>query len=103
MPSSMLNPRLTEQAMGPADYADVERTAAWVGRTMAAMQVWDILRAVEWAASDGQTSASSISIYGKGEMGIVALYAAFLDERIQQVILNDPPGSHWQGPALLNV
>jgi hypothetical protein len=44
-----------------------------------------------------------ISIYGKGEMGIVALYAGLFDERVKQVILNDAPGSHWQGPALLNV
>ena len=36
-------------------------------------------------------------------MGILALYAGLFDERVQQVILNDPPGSHWQGPALLNV
>jgi hypothetical protein len=25
------------------------------------------------------------------------------DDRVQQVILNGAPGSHWQGPALLNV
>jgi len=36
-------------------------------------------------------------------MGVVALYAALFDERIQQVILNEPPCSHWQSPALLNV
>src|SRR5438552_14274196 len=46
---------------------------------------------------------ASLSLYGKGEMGMLALYAALLDERVQQVILSDPPASHWQGPALLNV
>ena len=97
-----LNPRLTELSMSPADYTDVERSAVWIGRTIAAMQVWDILRTVEWAVSEEKVPASSISIYGKGEMGIVALYAGLFDERIKQVILNDPPGSHWQGPALLN-
>jgi hypothetical protein len=99
----ILNPRLTEQSMAAADYTDVERTAVWAGRTVAAMQVWDILRAVEWAASDEKLPTSPVSIYGKGEMGIVALYAAVFDDRIKQVILNDAPGSHWQGPALLNV
>ena len=98
-----LNPRLSELTMSPADYADVERSAVWVGRTIAAMQVWDILRTVQWAVSEERLSPSSISVYGKGEMGIVALYAGLFDERIKQVILNDPPGSHWQGPALLNV
>ncbi len=99
----ILNPRFTEQSMSAAEYADVERTAAWVGRTMAAMQVWDTLRAIQWIADEEKLSASSFSLYGKGEMGIVALYAALFDERVNQVILNDAPSSHWQGPALLNV
>lgn len=99
----MLNPRLTEVPMSPADYTDVERTAVWVGRTIAATQVWDTLRAIEWAVNEEGISAPSISLYGKGEMGIVALYAGLFDGRITQVILNDAPGSHWRGPALLNV
>ena len=99
----ILNPRLTELSLTAAEYADVERTAAWVGRTIAAMQVWDTLRAVEWAIREQGVSAPSISIYGKGEMGIVALYAALFDDRVRQVILNNAPGSHWQGPALLNI
>jgi cephalosporin-C deacetylase-like acetyl esterase len=99
----ILNPRLTEQSISAVDYTDVERTAVWAGRTIASMQVWDVLRAVEWTASDEKLPTSSVSIYGKGEMGIVTLYAALFDERIKQVILNDAPGSHWQGPALLNV
>ena len=99
----ILNPRFTEQSMSAAEYTDIERTAVWVGRTIAAMQVWDILRAVDWAADEEKISTSSISVYGKGEMGILALYAALFDERIKEVILNDPPASHWQRPALLNV
>jgi hypothetical protein len=31
------------------------------------------------------------------------LYVALRDPRVGQVILNEPPASHWQGPALLNV
>jgi hypothetical protein len=99
----MLNPRLTEQSMSPAEYTDVERTAVWVGRTIGAMQVWDILRAIQWVTEEEKLSTSSISLYGKGEMGILTLYAALFDERVSQVILNEPPASHWQGPALLNV
>jgi cephalosporin-C deacetylase-like acetyl esterase len=99
----VLNPRFTEQSMTPAEYADMERSSVWVGRSIAAAQVWDILRALDWATREEKLSASSIAIYGKGEMGILCLYAALFDERIKQVILTDPPGSHWQGPALLNV
>src|SRR6185503_4836722 len=78
----MLNPRLTEVPMSPTDYTDVERTSVWVGRTIAAMQVWDTLRAIDWAVNEEGISAPAISIYGKGEMGIVALYAGLFDQRI---------------------
>lgn len=99
----ILNPRFTEEAMNATEFANLERTAVWTGRTIAAMQVWDILRAVRWALDDEKLSPSSISIYGKGDLGILSLYAALFEERIQQVILSDPPASHWTSPALLNV
>src|SRR5262249_35326640 len=99
----VLSPRFTEQSMTPAEYADVERSSVWVGRTLAAAQVWDTLRVVEWAASEGNLAGSPVALYGKGEMGIVCLYAGLFDERIKLVVLNAPPGSHRQAPALLNV
>jgi len=98
-----VNARFTEQSMSAAEYTDVERTAVWVGRTIASMQVWDILRAVQWAIEEEKLPASAVSLYGKGDMGILVLYATLFDERIQQVILIEPPASHWQRPALLNV
>lgn len=99
----ILNPRFTEQTMSPVEYAGIQMTSAWTGRTIGTMQVWDILRAVDWAVTEKGFADAPISVYGKGDMGILALYAAVLDQRISQVILNDPPASHWQGPALLNV
>ncbi len=100
---AILNPRMTEHSVSAADYADIERTAAWIGRTIASMQVWDILRTVEWLGKNEKVAPALVSVYGKGDMGIVALYAALLDDRIDQVILRDPPASHRRGPALLNV
>ena len=99
----VLQPRFGELTMSAGEYTDVERTAFWVGRTIAAMQLWDMLRAIEWANKEGKLPVSSVTVYGKGEMGAIAMYAALLDKRIQQIILNDPPESHWQRPALLNV
>lgn len=99
----ILNPRLTEHPVSAFEYAEIERSASWVGRTVAAMQVWDLLRAVEWAVGEEKIPAPGIALHGKGEMGVLALYAGLFDERITQVILNDAPASHWQGPALLNV
>ena len=34
----ILSPRFTEQSLDASEYTDVERTAVWVGRTIAAMQ-----------------------------------------------------------------
>lgn len=42
-------------------------------------------------------------LYGREDAGIVALYVALFDERVNGVILGDPLASHWQGPALLGV
>lgn len=99
----ILNPRFSEQAVGAAEYRDIAMSAAWSGRTVAALQLWDILRTVEWAHSEAKISRSSISFYGKGEMAVLGIYAALLDDRIGRVVVNAPPPSHWDGPALLNV
>ena len=99
----VLQPRFTETSLSAADHTDIERTAAWVGRTIAAMQVWDILRAVEWALTEPGLKPLRVILHGKRDMAALVLYAALFDERITQVVLDDPPGSHWQRPALLNV
>ncbi|HLB86755.1 MAG TPA: acetylxylan esterase [Terriglobales bacterium] len=96
-------PRLTEQPVSAPEFAEIERTASWTGRTVASMQVWDILRAIQWVVAEEKTSSPSIAVYGKEGMGILGLYAALFDEHVKQVILANPPASHWQGPALLNV
>jgi dienelactone hydrolase len=100
---AILNPRLTEVSVTAKELSEIERTASWIGRTVASMQVWDILRTVEWLASEEKLSPTSLTVYGKGEMGIVGLYAALFDDRISKVIVRDPPATHRLGPALLNV
>jgi hypothetical protein len=85
----------------PFERAEIERSASWVGRTVAAMQVWDILRTVEWAAGEEKIPMSSVTVYGKGEMGILGLYAALFDNRIGQVNLKDPPESTGRAPRCL--
>lgn len=99
----VLNPRGTEHPVSSFEHAEIERTASWIGRTLASMQVWDILRAVDWIHQEEKLSPSSLTVYGKGEMGILSLYAGVLDSRIGSVVLKDPPVTHRQGPALLNV
>ncbi|MBM3848334.1 MAG: hypothetical protein FJ405_18860, partial [Verrucomicrobia bacterium] len=96
-------PRFTEHSFGAAERADIERTAAWTGRTIASMQVWDVLRAIHWAITEEKMDAGRVMVSGRGEAGAVALYAALMEQRVSGLILADPPSSHWQGPAMLNV
>lgn len=78
-------------------------TAALLGTTLESLQLWDILRALDYLADQDKLSSGSISIYGRREMGALALYAAALDDRVTRVILDNPPASHWDLPAFLNV
>jgi hypothetical protein len=99
----ILNPRFSEALLSPAEATDLERTAALTGRTVAAMQVWDALRAGRWVVEDQKLSPAMISVCGRGHAATIALFAALLDERIGQVVLEEPPVSHRSGPPLLNV
>ena len=95
-----LTPRLVEQPMSDRERADVERTAMLTGRSLAALQVWDVLRTVTWALRDRRIEASSTTVVGTGAAGIAGLYAAALDSTVGHAILRAPPASHEDGPAL---
>jgi len=99
----VLDPRAVDYPLSNYEAATLKRTVALVGATLESMQVWDILRAVDYLTGHEKLELSAVSVYGRGEMGALGLYAAALDERINRVILDDPPATHWQGPALLNV
>ena len=96
----ILTPRFAERPFSGSDYAQIERTAALTGRSLAAMQTWDALRAVAWATRDRHVENSEVTIVGSGNAGVIGLYAALFDPAIGHVVLRNPPGSHLDGPAL---
>lgn len=98
----LLNPRFSEQAVTAAELADLERSAVWSGRTVGGMQVWDVLRAVAWLLEDQGFRPPALTLFARGEMGVVGAYAALFEERIGRLVLRDPSASHWQGPGILN-
>ena len=87
------NPRMT----------GIRMTAALIGSTVESMQLWDIMRSVDYLVESEGLKLDGISVYGRRQMGALGLYAAAFDKRITRVILDDPPASHWQAPALLNI
>ena len=85
----------------------VERSHALLGRTVDAGRVWDVIAAAKDVAT--RFSAGEIQppvfVAGKSGAGLLAAYAAVLDERIAGATLISPPSTHMDtaAPPLLNV
>jgi len=99
----VLNPRAVDYPMDVGRTSITKMTVALLGGTLETLQLWDVLRSIDYLTDDQKLALNSISVYGRKHMGGLAIHAAALDKRIGRVILDDPPASHWQGPALLNV
>jgi len=72
--------------------------AMTVGQTIVGMRIEDTLRVVDWLSrlpdADG-----SITLYGNGAMGVVALHAAALDRRINRVVIENTLTSYLRAIA----
>lgn len=82
-------------------WKDTFRNAMHTGRTIDSMRLWDVMMAAEFLRR--RDPAAPIATLGHGVSGLLGMYAALLDERIDQVLLIDPPSSHREGPIFLNV
>ena len=71
----------------------VRRASAWLGRTLASMQVWDLTRCIEFCRTLDGVDADSIGIAARDDMGVVALYGALLDGNCKALILKNPPAT----------
>ncbi len=74
----------------------VRRASAWTGRTVASMQVYDLMRCMDFCRALPGVDPARISIAGRNEAGVIALYAALMDGRCEGVILKDPPETQDQ-------
>jgi len=101
-----------ETSWAPALQWHIRRAAAWTGRTIASMRVYDVLRALEALRSLGGINVSRTGLAARDEMGAIALYAALLDGNVSTLILKNPPPTqnapgnpNGRGPAIemLNV
>jgi cephalosporin-C deacetylase-like acetyl esterase len=57
--------------------------ALLLGKNMTGMQVFDLRRALTYLVSRADVDASRVRVLGKGNAGVIALYAAALDPRIR--------------------
>jgi cephalosporin-C deacetylase-like acetyl esterase len=81
----------------------VERSHALIGRTVDAGRVRDVIAAVKFRIAENPRL--KVSVAGKGTAGLIAAYAAVLDNQIAGVMLVEPPTSHMEptAPQFLNV
>lgn len=98
-----LRPRGVDYPVDNYRLTTIKRTAALLGGTLATMQLWDVLRSLDFLIDEQRLPLTSVSLYGRGAMGPLGFYAAALDQRITRVIVDEPPASHREGPPLLNV
>ena len=85
----------------------IRRASAWTGRTIASMQVYDLLRCMQFCRTLKGVDKGKIGIAARNEMTVVALYAALTDVHCQKVVLKNPPESQdrpsspdGRGPAI---
>jgi dienelactone hydrolase len=82
------------------------RPAFELGRHLVGYEVEKVLTAVDWLALDSGKSDSTIAVYGDGEGGRIALYAAALDTRVDALCLTGSFGPRervWSEPIDRNV
>jgi hypothetical protein len=85
----------------------VRRASAWTGRTIASMQVYDLIRCLAFARTLPNVEADHVGVAARDEMSVVALYAALMDGNCQRVVLDNPPATQdvpsdplGRGPAM---
>ncbi|VAW24971.1 Acetyl xylan esterase, partial [hydrothermal vent metagenome] len=71
----------------------VRRASAWTGRTVASMQVFDVLRCIEFCRAHENVDPGKIGIAARGGMAAIALYAALMDGGCDKLILGNPPAT----------
>jgi dienelactone hydrolase len=91
----------------PPNY--VERSHALLGRTVDTGRVWDVIAAARYLSTSerlgGNKDKLPVHVIGSGATGLIAAYAAVLDDPIAGVTLVSPPASHMSNlaPQFLNV
>ena len=64
---------------------DLFYDALSAGKTLVGMRTWDVLRGVDYLQSRKELDSQRVAAIGQGMGGLLVLFAAALDERIQSV------------------
>ena len=87
---------------GSSTDIQIKRRFALAGQTLDGQRVWDVIRGIQTIRTLRRYKDYPIRIHAKGEAAGIALYAA-LFENLDELVLEDLPTSHREGPIFLNV
>jgi len=76
----------------------MRRQAVIAGYSFDGIRIFEIMQGIKALRALPEVDPERVILYGRGEMGINALYAALLDGKVERVILESPTGSHLEGP-----
>ena len=91
----------------PPNY--IERCHVLLGRTVDTGRVWDVIAAARGLKNSSRLSGGGapkpVQVAGSGAAGLIAAYAAVLDDEIAGVTLMSPPTTHQgnEAPRILNL
>jgi hypothetical protein len=102
VPVLLISPR----GSGPTRWQDpapfyIQRSLPLLGQTVDTGRLTDVLAASAQALNAER--GAKWKIIGRGQAGVLAVYAALLEPRLGEVAAVDPPASHRDGPIFLNV
>lgn len=96
------------RCVGPTRWTDdakerihIRRRFMLLGQTLAGMQVYDVLRAID--AIEELEPDAEVRLIGTGDSAVIALYSALFADKVARLELIDLPASHREGPDFLNV
>jgi hypothetical protein len=88
---------------GSRDDIHIRRRFQLIGQTLDGQRVWDVRRAIAAGRTLADLREARPCLHGKGEAGVLALYAGLFEPSVQRFKLIDPPATHREGLAMLNV
>lgn len=71
----------------------LRRAAAWTGRTIASIRVHALMQGIDAVRKLPGMIGKPVALAARGEMAVVALYAALLDGNVSALHLTDPPAT----------
>jgi dienelactone hydrolase len=98
LPATWAKAAIDVRGTGDTGYGEghqwqMRRAAPWLGRTLASMWVYDTLRALACVRQLPLVNGQQMALAGRGQMAVVALYAALLDGHVKTVFLESPPAT----------